>query len=185
MPQHLEIKFGGESKAKMKTSHLNGTHYDIYWNHESGFHIKFFDIDTGVKCQPKDKSKSKVDFKNDFIHMRRAIAAASKTASLFLYEFGKISKITPRELENVEINFHTNHYNRGVVYINPDKSGKAMLQINVGTGPTRPLNAEPPDVETFFLEEIDISEASDSLSMAIHVLESQSHWMLEELSKGS
>jgi hypothetical protein len=185
MPQYLEIEIGGDSVAKMKTSHRNGTHYDIYWCINSGFQRKYSNINTGVECQPKDQTKRKIDFQNDFTHMQRAIAAASKTAKQFLNEIEKVENPPPSDLEKVKIYHRTNLYDRGIITINPQESGKANLRIEVGSGPNRPKNAQPVQVKEFIREDIDISGTSYPLSMAIQVLDSQGHWMIELLSKGT
>jgi len=143
MPQYLEIEIGGVPAAKMKTSHRDGTHYDVYWCTNSGFQRKYPNINTGVECQPEDQIRRKVDLQNDFTHMRRAIAAASKTAKQFLNELEKVENPTPNKLEKVKIYQRTNRYDRGIITIDPQESGKANLQIEVGTGPNRPENARP------------------------------------------
>jgi hypothetical protein len=185
MPQYLEIEIDGVSLAKMKTSHRDGTHYDICWCNNSGFQQKFSNFNTGVKCQPKDKIAQKKDFQNDFTHMCRAIAAASKTAKQFLNKLEKVEEPTPSELEKVKIHHRTNRYDRGIITIDPLECGKANLRIEVGAGPTRPKDAKPAQVQEFKRLGIDISGTSYPLSMTIHVLDSQGRWMLKLLSKGT
>lgn len=183
MPQYLEIRVGGDSAAVMRTSHRQGTRYDVSWCTGSGFHREFCNIDTGVECQPKKQPQRRRDFQNDFAHMRRAIAAASKTGKRFLDELEKVDRIAPSELERVEMRLRTNCYDRGTITIDPTEPGKADMRIEVRAGPARPENPQPTQVKNHIREDIDIS-GTHALAMAIEVLDSQGRWILELLSRG-
>lgn len=183
MPQYLEIQVAGHSEATLKTSHRQGTRYDVYWSTTSGFHREFFNVNTEIECQPDDQTQRRRDFRNDFAHMRRAIAAASVTGKRFLDALDEADRNAPSELDAVKIRLRTNRYDRGVIAIDPTGGGEANLEIEVGSGPTRPPNAHPTQVKKYVRENIDISGACNPLSAAIRVLDSEARWMLELLSR--
>jgi hypothetical protein len=137
MPQHLDIEIGGVCVAEIMTSNRGGTHYDIYWSCHDGFQCKFPNFNTGVNCQPKEKSKRWFDSRNDYFHAHRAIAAASSTAMHFLDELAKVDKLIESNFEVVHILLRTNHIGRGKITIEPQKDEKADLIMEIGTGSNR------------------------------------------------
>jgi hypothetical protein len=185
MPQYLTIEIGGVCIAKMKTSHLDGTHYNIFWNSKIGYEEDFPNFDTGVECQPSDPVERKKDFKNDFIHARRVIAAASLTAKQFLDNFINKDKSIKDEFGVVHIILRTNEYDRGRITLSPSKDLTAKLTMEIGTGPERPQGAKPIKTKKFIKESINLIGDEPSISMVGQVLESEGLWMLKTLGENT
>ncbi|MGB2963178.1 MAG: hypothetical protein WBB69_04250 [Anaerolineales bacterium] len=185
MPHHLEIESDGVRVAEMMTSHLRGTHYNIYWCSNTGFHHNFPNFDTGVECQPKDPVKRQLDFLNDFTHARRAIAAASKTAKMFLSELSKVKKIVASDFDIVHILLRTNCFDRGKITICPRAGEIANLRMEIGSGPIRPSNAQPTQVIEFNEVDVTTAGATSSLTLALKVLECEGPWMLKVLAENT
>jgi len=185
MPQHLEIECNGVRLAEMMTGHLVGTNYNIYWCSNIGFHHNFPNFDTGVECQPEDQVKRQLDFHNDFAHARRVIAAASLTAKMFLVELSKAKKLTSHDIDVVHIFFRTNCFDRGKITLTPQGAGIANLQMEIGSGPIRATNAQPPHVIDFNKIDVDTIGAISSLSLALMVLDCEGPWMLKVLKENT
>jgi hypothetical protein len=186
MPQHLEISCGGVRVAEMMTSHLNGTHYDICWCSDTGFHRSYHNIDTEVESQPnKDGVERQKDFQNDLTHARRAIAAASKTAKIFLDELSKVVKPVASDFDVVHIHLRTNRFDRGKITINPQTGETADLRIEIGSGPIRYNNAHPSNVIEFNKVGVNTSGATSSLNLALQVLYTEGPWMLKVLAENT
>jgi hypothetical protein len=181
MPQYLKIKIGDVCIAEMKTSKCGKTNYDICWCSNTCFQLHFPKVDTGVECQPNDRDKKLLDFQNDYIHARRAIAAATLTAKRFLDSLPEIENSATSDFEMVHICLRTNHFDRGKVIITPQEDGTANLRMEIGQGPKRPPNAHPAQVKVFNQLGIGTTGVTDSLALALQVLDSEGAWMLKVL----
>jgi hypothetical protein len=187
MPQYLIIVVGGATIAQMKTSHRNGSRYDIYWTSIQGCQREFPDIDKGVECQPSvgNAHERTQDFRNDFIHARRAISAASSTAKRFLDDLNYRVQTDKKTIETVQIVLKTNCYDRGRITIVPNDDQEATLTMEIGTGPCRPRRAIPVQAKSFTKDGINILGVNSSIAMASHVFDSECTWMLNKLEKNT
>jgi hypothetical protein len=185
MPQYLEIEIGGQCVARMETSHRTGTRYDICWCSNFGFQRSFLSLDTGVPCQPEEQDASKVDFQNDFIHARRAIAAASSTAKQFLNDLPEVENDGAGGLERIEVYLRTNCFDRGRVTIEPQEGKTANLRIEIGTGPIRTQNAQPSQVAEFSRLVVDLAETASSLELVLQLLDSEGAWITKTLAENA
>ncbi len=132
MPQHIFIEIGGVCIAHMWTSRLGGTRYDIYWESNQVYRKKISNRNTGVDCQPTSNlAESRKDSKNDFIHARRSIAAASSTAKQFLDNLDNKIKTNNNNIEEVQIILKTNTHERGKLTISPTDDQKAKLTMKI------------------------------------------------------
>lgn len=181
MPQYLYINIAGVSIAQMRTENRGGTHYDIFWNSNQGYQEDFKNRDTGVECQPSDSGEKIEDFKNDFTHARRSIAAASSTAKQFLDNFLNNVNYNENNIEEVQVILKTNKRDRGKITIFPNDDQKAKLTMEIGTGPNRPQDAIPAQAESFIKDGIDLLGINSSITMISHVFDSECEWMLNIL----
>lgn len=169
--------------AEMMTSHLRGTKYDIFWCSHTGFHQDFPNVDTGIECQPCDPEERELDFRNDFIHARRAIAAAAITARMYLDEMMAIKESIVCSDKDILINLRTNCFDRGKISISPQNRGKANLLMEIGSGSIRYPNARPSRIVKVAKTGIHINEEASPLSNALEVLAAEGPWMLNQLAE--
>jgi len=181
MPQHLYIEVGGECIADMMTSNCGGSSYDIYWKTHDGIQHHFPNFNTGVLCQPKDRSKRWFDSRNDYIHAHRAIAAASLTANQFLSELKSVGKPIETKFEMALIILRTNNIDRGKITIKPLKDEKVSLTMEIGTGPNRLDNSKPTQSITYSHDVIGITSPKSPLELTLTILNTCGDWIQNTL----
>jgi hypothetical protein len=183
MPQCLTIQIGGVCIAGMMTGNLGGTKYRISWYSNIGNQEPFVDnVDTGVECQPpRNDPEWGKDLRNDFIHARRAIAAASLTTKQFLDNLIDEKHTYEDDFGVVQIFLRTNCFDRGRITISPHHEDlKATLMMEIGTGPIRPPDAIPIKTREF-IKDISLIGIESSISMVGYAFESEGSWMLQHL----
>lgn len=186
MPQFLIITIDGNYLAHMKTGNLGGTRYNIDWFPKLNIcEHNFLNIDTGIERQPSHPYEKTEDFKNDFIHASRAIAAAEKTAKKYLYCLeNQLQLANPSELSEAHIFLRTNIFDRGRIIISPIDVERANLTIEIGTGPVRPQYAKPIKLKSFS-KKVNLSRIDSTISMTSNIFESEAQWILHILSDES
>ena len=180
MPQYLSIETRHSLVGKMSTSHRSGTCYDVLWQGPEGLEVRFSNVDTGIQRQPSDHKERQRDFRNDFAHARRAIGAAAMTAMRFLGALPR-SSTEGGSGEGVRICLRTNQVDRGVISIVVQQNQRARVHMAIGTGPTRPANAQPAEVVEFIREDVHIPATVSVLALALHVLAVEGSWLLDVL----
>ena len=185
MPQYLEIEHNGERIAVMMTSRLNGTNYRVSWFCSMDIHQTGQIIDTEVECQPSDPAERQIDFQNDFIHARRAVAAASKTARGYTDKLIDAGFSSENNIDDIQIRLKTNCFDRGKIIIKPQTDGTADLYMEIGSGPIRYPDSQPSQVVMFNLKEIKTDDFTSSLILALQILDIAGTWILEKLEENT
>lgn len=181
MPQFLRFEVKGVELASMKTSHRSGTSYAVEWRVASGVVLSLHAVDTGVQCQSGGRIKRQQDFRNDFIQARRAVAAASLTAEQFLRVLQNSEGQSDKECDAVVIRLCTNQIDRGTIIIQAEHGCGATLCMRIGTGPRRPPNAKPTQVEQFCCKPDDIPGKTSALALALQLLADEREWLMRSL----
>lgn len=184
MPQHLNLEVDGVLTGRISTSNKGGTLYDVCWfRPDGGLELSLTDVDTGVPRQPQTPDAMERDFKNDFTHSKRAIAAATKTATRFLFELPKALTERPLGSGRVVIRLRTNKFDRGVNDLQPVQGDRVDVRVRIGTGPNRPHGALPKEVVEFTQEGIDVVDVTSSVALVLQVFASVGPSLLEQLSE--
>ena len=174
MPQHLHIASGDDIVGIITAINLGGTRYGVLLKNTHGRLVDLIEVDSGVERQPQDAEAQQEDFKNDFTHVRRGIAAASVAASHFrqrLIEQG----VTETVARDIKTQLWTDDFGRGIIDISLVAEGRAKVRLVVGTGPDRVPGASPREPRKFEPIDTSIPLGGSHLTRALAVLENVGH----------
>jgi hypothetical protein len=184
MPQYLIFEKDGVHIGKIATGNKGGTKYDVCWLDPTGKRLCFFqDVDTGVLRQPQDQVEQARDFKNDFTHARRAIAATTSTANRFIEELPASLTSGSSKCGQIVIRLRTNHFDRGMVDFEAAQSGLVSVRACIGSGSRRPDGAIPTDPVEIPCGATIVDGAASGVGQALQALASVGPHLLEELAK--
>jgi hypothetical protein len=173
MPQHLKIDVEGELVAWLSTSNKGGTLYDVsLCVPELNIDIPAPNVDTGVERQPQDPEARAAEFRNDFTHARRCIAAAVRSADNFLHHLREHGTPEYAEMKPIVMQLMTNHYDRGFIQVHPSDDGSVDVDVVIGHGPNRVPNSSPKDECKLTWEGIDASGVHSQTERALKVVRS-------------
>jgi hypothetical protein len=184
VPQYLIFEKDGVPIGKIATGNKGETRYDVCWLNPNETRLCFFqDVDTGVQRQPQDQGERIRDFKNDFTHARRAIAATTSTANRFLEELPASLTLGSSNCWQIVIRLRTNQFDRGMVDFEAAQSGLVSVRACIGSGSLRPDGAIPADPVEIPCEAISLDGAASGVGQALQALASVGPHLLEELAK--
>ncbi len=182
MPQLLKIEVEGELVAWLSTYNKGGTIYDvILCVAEIGATFRLPDVDTGVQRQPQGDQARCEDFKDDFAHARRCVAAALASSNRFLQLLRKQGSLEYAEIRPITIRLMTNRYDRGLVQVDPIERELVYVVAAIGVGDNRVPNSLPKSKCEFAFEGLDISGALTHTERALKVLHSIGPSLLQSL----
>jgi len=183
MPQYLHFVIDGTCVANIATGNKSGTLYDVKLTSTLTDEIEFINVDTSVQSQPPPGAERERDFRNDFNHARRAIAAVTTKAEAVIGKLqGKLGN-EDDDFHEISIYLRTNFYDRGSIMINPEGSRIFRVMVHIGTGPVRPPEARPSEVFDYE-SRVKINETHGSpLIVALKIMASEGAHLLDILSK--
>lgn len=183
MPQLLQVEVKNHTIAWMKSERLRegDTRYKVTWSMQ-GVKDKYFDnVDTGIPSQLTSNETISDDFKNDFLHARRAIGAAVKTFSRYFTELQYLNYIgTEEKISDVIIHLESNGNYRGKICIRP-KGQKVAIEVIIGNGKNRHVNAYPSGEVSFSCTIEKPSSCKSTLELAVWIIKNKSEWLFSEL----
>jgi hypothetical protein len=128
------------------------------------------DRDTGVQCQPQDKEAQRADFRDDFIHARRCIAAAVKTEEEFRQALREQEIGVCAEVKPMTMRLMSREYDRGKVEVHPIDNESVNVAVIIGVGDNRYVNALPKEPWELAFKDIDASGTATLTERALKVL---------------
>lgn len=184
MPQHLNIEVEGKLVGRLTTSNKDDTLYDItLCVPELGFDILLHDVNTGVQRQPQDAEARVKDYRNDFKHTRRCIAAAF-VASCKLLQHLQVHNFTDyAEIKPIKMQLMTNQFNRGYIQVQPSDNETVSVKIVIGAEDNRVSGAYPKGKWVWTCEGIDISGIASQTGRALKVIHNIGKELLQALSE--
>jgi hypothetical protein len=184
MPQYLKIEVEGRPVGCLCTSNKGGTLYDVILGvSELGIDISLTDVDTGVQRQPQDPKARAEDFRDDFTHARRCIAAAVTSADKFLQRLREHGTPEYAKMKPIMMRLMTNNFDRGYIQLHPSYNESVNVEVLIGVGPNRVPDSLPKGECKLTWEGIDASGATSQTARALSVLRSIGPTLLQALSE--
>jgi hypothetical protein len=173
VPQHLKIEAEGNLVGCLSTSNKGGTRYDVRLRvPELGAVFSLADLDTGIQRQPQDDKARAEDFKDDFIHVRRCIAATVAGSDCFLKKLREQGAQAYVDMKPILMHLMTNDFDRGLIQIHPIDNESVNVVVTIGVGSKRVPNSSPKDKYELDYEDVDVSGTSTQTERALKALRS-------------
>ena len=186
MPQHLKIEVEGQQVAELRTRNKGETLYNVRLCvpelETECFHPN---VNTGVQRQPQDDAGRAEDFRDDFTHARRCIAAAFATADEFLEQLGEQGAPEYTEIKPITMWLMTNDIDRGVIQIHPGDKESVNVDVVIGAGANRVPNALPKHEWKWTREGVGAPGATSQTARALTILRSLGGELLHALLRES
>ncbi len=184
MPQFLHLVANQCLLGTIRTGHTGSesersTVYDVHWMEGDHPRHEFQNVDTGIPCQPLSPVDCELDFKDDFIHARRAIAAACATAEDLFHRLS-LPRAREQPFSEMEIYLRTNQFDRGAINIRSIRSESIRVSMAIGTGPIRLPGTSPAEVFEWSCES-SLPNGHSPLGIALLVLASEGPKMVRAL----
>lgn len=183
MPQHLKIEVGSKLVACLSTSNKADTVYDVTWRiPEIKTEMSLTDVDTGVQRQPQEAEACAKDFKDDFTHARRCIAAAFASSDKLLKHLREHGPPEPKKMKPIIMRLMTNNFDRGFIEVHPSDNESVNVKVLIGVGENRVPDSLPKNEWEWTCEGIDVSGTGLHTVRALTVLRSIGQTLLRALS---
>ena len=182
MPQHLKITVEGQLAGWLSTSSKSGTVYDVRLRvPEIGASFSCHDVDIGVQRQPQDSQARAEDFRDDFTHARRCIAATIVTSDEFIQLLRERDTSRYAEMKPITMRLMTNAFDRGLVQVHPIDMNSVNVVVIIGVGAKRVCDPLPKDRCELTYEGIEVSGTSTQTERALEILRAIGPVLLQAL----
>lgn len=182
MPQYLTIEDSEGCAGQLSTSNRGDTFYDVKLRAESPpFERTLTNVDTGVQRQPQEEAAQAEDFRCDFVHAKRAIAAAIATADQFATELSASSGGVHWSGPSFRMRLRTNHVDRGSIRVETSDDDGWVSKLTIGDGFSRAPNAIPEKPQEFEWIASGPRDSGSLVLQALHVIRKAGPKLLEAL----
>lgn len=174
MPQQLKIEVDGDTVGCLASFSTGETRYSVRLSGpEIEEEVWAHGLETGVRRRPEEPDARGEDFLNDFVHARRAIAAARAASGRFLEHLEESRPPGPIANVPLTIRLLTNGFDRGRIRIEPFELGHSVaVKLVIGTGPCRVPKALPDKASEIDRRDCSLGRYTTHTARALKVLRS-------------
>jgi hypothetical protein len=184
MPQHLRIEVEDEPMARLTTYNKGNTVYDItLCVPETCTDILLSDVDTKVPRQPQDDEGRKKDYRDDFKHARRCVAAAFTSSDRLLRHLRANRLSGHAKMKPIMMRLMTNKNDRGLIQALPMEDDSFHVTVIIGAGKNRVSDSLPEAEWQWTCEGISVSGAVSHTERALMIVRAIGESLQDELER--